>query len=67
MKWSTKKYYDNRKKIFELKLLWHKKFAWLPVTDGNRNWYWLEFVDKKYILSDTSYWYGHYEYRGRLK
>jgi hypothetical protein len=67
MRWSTQKQADKRKEIFNSKLEWHRKFAWFPINDGDCNWYWLEFVDGRYVLGNSPYWYGHYEYRGRLK
>ena len=62
MRWPV----NEKEKTFTLNLDWHKWFAWFPVNDS-KNWYWLEYVDRKInipldIRIDTEY-----TYRGRKK
>jgi hypothetical protein len=34
---------------------WHKTFAWLPVYVGDRDWRWLEYVERRF--DGWSNWY----------
>jgi hypothetical protein len=67
MRWSTKRFYNMRKEVHTPELEWHKKFAWCPVTDENSNWFWLEFIDRRWIGGKLTAWRGYYTYRGRKK
>ena len=44
MKWPGQKREDR----FSRRLKWHRWFAWFPIQTEDYDWYWLEFVERKY-------------------
>lgn len=61
MMWSTEKSHLNAVKKLDAKRRWHKWFAWRPVSDGQHNHFFLEFVDRRYGSHGS-----HWSYRAHI-